>query len=186
MHAASFCHYMQMFPSLLLAVVLSISVSRAAHGQRITDGLIGSRVRLDTASGSLVTGTLMSIDADTIRLERSGAGAIVAVPRARVISFDVSAGREHGRGARRGALAGGAVGLVLIVASLRNDTATVNRQASDLRLAVPVGLGLVALGAGIGAASAPERWEPTGRVSARARLRLTPCPGECLAFRFRF
>jgi hypothetical protein len=175
-----------MVRSLLLAVALSISVPRVAHGQRITDALIGSRVRLDTASGSLVTGTLMSIDADTIRLANSGAGTMVAVPRARVISFDVSAGHERGRGARRGALAGGAVGLVVIAASLRNDTTTVNRQPSDLRLAVPVGLGLVALGAGIGAALAPERWAATSRVAARARLRLTPCLGECLAFRYRF
>jgi hypothetical protein len=177
---------MTMYRSLLLVVVFSITVSRVARSQRVTDPLIGSRVRLDTASGSRVLGTLVSIDADTLRLAGSGAGATIAVPRALVISFEVSAGRERGRGARRGAIAGGAVGLALIVASLRNDTVTVNRQSSDLHVAVPVAIGLVALGAGIGAAVAPERWESPGRVSARARLRLAACHGECLAFRYWF
>lgn len=56
-----------MRPALVLVALLSVSISRGAHGQRLTDALIGSAVRLDTEDGSLVTGTLVGVDADMAR-----------------------------------------------------------------------------------------------------------------------
>jgi molybdopterin-binding protein len=86
----------------------------AAGGQRLTERLIGSRVRIDTADGVLVTGTVVSVEADTVRLETGRASIALAVLRSRVISLEVSAGRDQARGAKRGALIGGGVGLAVM------------------------------------------------------------------------
>jgi hypothetical protein len=168
----------------LVITLFSAMVSRGAHGQRFTDALVGSRVRLDLAAGSLITGTVVGLEADTIRLMPSGVGTAVAVARTNVLSYELSAGRARARGARRGAIVGGALGLAVLVASLRSDTATINRRPSDLGVAVPLSVGLVALGAGIGAAAAPERWESPTRISLNERTRFIACPGQCVALQF--
>jgi hypothetical protein len=171
----------------VVAVALTVGAAPAAYGQRFPDALVGTRVRIETAAGSRVTGTVVSVDADTVRLvSNRTAGSPLALPRATVVSYEVSSGREVGRGARRGALVGGALGIAVIVASLRNDTMTVNRPSIDLRRSVPVSLGLVALGAGLGAALAPEQWESATRIAARARVRIGACPGRCVALGYRY
>jgi hypothetical protein len=170
--------------AFLVALTLSVSCPHRAPGQRVTEALVGSRVRLETTNGAQAIGTIVSVDADSIRLESNRQNSPISLPRADVLSYDVSAGRERGRGAKRGAIVGGGLGLALVVASLRNDTATVHRRDSDLRQSVPIAVGITALGAGIGAALAPERWEPGRRTAAR--IRLVSCPRQCVALRYRF
>ncbi len=110
--------------------MLSATISRGANVQRFTDALIASRVRLDTADGTLVTATRVSVDEDSIRLAPSSVGGTQSLPRAKVFSYEVSAGRERARGAKRAAIVGGALGLALDAGgSLR--PALANRQSSD-------------------------------------------------------
>ena len=170
--------------SYSLGLVVSIGLSQRLPAQRVTDALIGSRVRLEITSGAQVIGTIVALESDTIRV--ASRNAAVAVPRNSVMSYDVSLGRERGRGARRGALAGGALGFAVVVASLGRDTATVNRQPSDLRAAVPIGIGLLALGAAIGSALAPEQWDAARSVASAFRVRAGTCPEPCVAVRYRF
>lgn len=179
-----FCAVTAMRRPLCLAAGLMLCLPPAVHGQRLADALVGTRVRLDIAEGAMVIGTVVSLDADSVRIETSTAGQVRAILRSNVIGYEVSAGRDRRHGSKRGALIGGAAGLALLAASLRGDTATVNRQPSRLELVVPVAAGLTLLGAGIGAALAPERWESPARVTSR--LRLTPCSARCVALGFRF
>jgi hypothetical protein len=171
---------------IMFAVVLTVSAPQTMRGQRPGDATLGVRVRLETASGRRVTGTVVGVDADSIRVVTHSTAPGIAVPRATIIGYEVSVGREHARGAKRGALAGGALGLAVMAASLNRDTATVDRQPADLRRAVAFGASLVAAGAAIGATFAPERWESVGGVVARARMRASLCPGRCMALGYRF
>lgn len=175
---------MRMRCSLIVVMAVSLASVRGAHAQRMTEAVVGSRVRLDTTDGALLTGTVVSVDSDSVRVSTHSSGAVVALPLSRVLSYDVSRGRERGRGAKRGALAGGAVGLALVVSSLRGDTVDAKGRRDDRRLAVPIAIGLTALGAAIGAALAPERWEvPAWR---HARLSVVACRTQCLAIRYRW
>jgi hypothetical protein len=119
----------------LIVVLLTTCLPRSAHGQRPADALLGARVRLEMASGQLVTGTVVGVEADSVRLVSHATAPGVTVQRASIVAYEVSAGRERGRGAKRGALIGGVLGLGVLVASLSSDTATVNRQPSRLRRA---------------------------------------------------
>jgi hypothetical protein len=171
---------------VMVVVVLTIGVSRPTEGQRPSDAVLGARVRLETASGRLVTGTIVGVDADTIRLVSHASAPGIAVPRATIVGYEVSGGRERAWGAKRGALVGGALGLAVLTATLVRDTATVNRPPNDVGRAVAFSASLVAVGAALGAAFAPERWESARGLLARARVWGTPCPGRCVALRYRF
>jgi hypothetical protein len=165
-------------------VIVSCAIApAAAHGQRLTERGVGSRVRIDTADGALVTGTVVSVDADTARIASGHATSALAVTRSRIVSYEVSAGRERARGAKRGTLIGGGIGLAVIALSLRRDTTTVDRQASDLGIAIPAAAIVTLLGAGLGAALAPERWESPSGVTAG--LRFISCRGRCVGVGYR-
>ncbi len=169
-----------------LTAVLAVSLIAVcdADTQRLTDAVVGTRVRLDTTDGALVIGTIVSVDPDSVRVSTNAIGTILSLPLSRVVSYELSLGRNRARGAKRGAAVGGALGVALIVSTLRGDTVSVNRQRDDRHLAVPIAIGLTAVGAAIGAAIAPERWEPPARL--HSRLSVNTCRLQCLALRYRF
>jgi hypothetical protein len=88
------------------------------------------------------------------------------VPRASIVSYQPSLGRDHGRGfvrgAKVGALVGVGVGLALVIAGIIHDS-----RAGEVFIPASVVGGVLAvgttpggtlLGAGLGVLGGPERW----------------------------
>ena len=128
----------------------------------------GTRVRvLDRAGGTPFTGNVQRLTFDTLGVAVGGGAALVQLPTSRLVSLEISEGRERLRWAVKGAgiglLAGGLIG----AASMRDDTSAVG----DLGALAGFFAGGV-LGAGFGAVGgailAPERWR---RVSLSGLFR---------------
>ena len=127
----------------------------------------GSRVRVTTSAGAQRrwVGTLVQVDADSIRLTSAPDRKIVSLPTASVVRLERSVDRRTnaGGGAVIGALVGGGAGLLLGVLASSEETSWYEVGAGDVFAATAV---LAAAGGGIGAligaASHKERWEPVG------------------------
>ncbi len=120
-------------------------------------------VRLEMRDGKRITGMVAAFDADTILLDvaaRLARGDVpLAIPVATVRAYSVSGGRDRWRGARRGALVGSVLGLVLIGVALHADATTdADLIVSSTMLVVPAAVGIVVIGAGLGALAGPRRW----------------------------
>jgi len=149
----------------------------------------GARVRISVpgVGADRVVATLLRRSGDTLTLAAQGGGSF-QIPLHRISSLDVSAGKPRQRGAIRGALIGAPSGLILRAidnkerqycgsknCALQNDYVLVRKPASAGQLAASTLIG-AAMGAGIGALIAKERWTPVGgtpRLSIGAPLRGT-------------
>jgi hypothetical protein len=168
--------------ALCVAGIALASVAAPLRAQPSTPGALpprGARVRVETASGSHVVGTVRSIEGDTIRL-RVGrryetALPLLALSVADVRGYSVSLGRDRPRGARNGALVGGGLGLGLVAFAAYTDAhASGDAMIPGTLYAVPAALLLTGVGALLGVAAAPEGW------SAPVALQLAPGPDESL------
>ena len=130
-----------------------------AHGQADS----GSRVRItDVRSRQRVVGTLISADADSLRLTSSKDQSTLAVATRSVARLEKSRGQRPstGRGALIGALAGGGTGLLLgIAASTESDSWVEIGGAEVAAVTVIFGLAGAGIGALIGSASHHEQWD---------------------------
>jgi hypothetical protein len=149
----------------------------------------GARIRVESAAGTS-TGTLAGQDAASLTLQVKDLSDPLVVPRAHVMKLHVSEGRAKGKAA----LIGGAIGLgvagALVAAGARGagcDGGECLCSGSGCLAAVVIlGIPAAAMGAGVGALVAPERWReipmagaaalslPLGARSSRARLTLAP------------
>lgn len=147
------------------SILAQPSSSRPPAGQRV-------RVNLAGDSGSAV-GRVLGWDADTLMLEGAAfKGRVLPtpmrIPRASIVSYQQPVGRDYDRGfvrgARTGALAGAAVGLVLLFTMvMMNDDEPCTEfcippAAVGAVLGVGATLGGVLLGATFGTIAAPEVW----------------------------
>jgi len=142
-------------------------VAGRAHAQGVPGPAIGDRVRLEIAdSVRRVTGTVAAHRGDTITVETHGEFRLVNIGS--IERYELSVGRDRPRGARRGALVGGALGLALLVgAAIEDAHSTKDVLVPGVVLVAPLAVGITALGAGVGAIAAPERWETRWARSAR-------------------
>src|SRR5688572_21887553 len=121
----------------------------------------GSRIRVTSDRGSKV-GTLVSLEADSLRYTASDTSGVTALPLASVLKLERSVGKRSnaGRGATIGGVVGGGLGLGLgLIASFDDDQFY---EVGPEHVAV-VTLFLGAIGAGVGAligsASHRDSWE---------------------------
>jgi hypothetical protein len=156
---------------LIGAVVLGVlPIHLRAQSPSSPPLAIGERVRLEIAdSARRITGTVVARQGDTVAINPRGAATNILVAAKSIDRYEVSAGRERGRGARRGALVGGAlaIGLITVVAI---DAA--NHPQQDVMIpwqiaVLPPAVVITGLGAGVGAIVAPERWETRWTRTAR-------------------
>lgn len=151
--------------SLLYAVVLLACGRVPAAAQdgpsRDLRGLgvsAGSRVRVAAPAivpGPMV-GTVAALTADSLLLTR-GAGARLQIDTRQVQALSVSAGRDRWGWALRGA------GVGLLVGGVAGARLAADGDQSGLAAFIGFLAGMVVgtpLGAGVGAAAAPERWVP--------------------------
>jgi hypothetical protein len=142
----------------------------------------GQRVRIHLNAGRApIVGTVVGWTADTLVLgPLYGTAAYLdtlrRVPRASIVGYQPSMGRDHGRGfvqgAKVGAIVGGGVGLALVIAGILHDK---RRPCEDICvpasvvggvLGVGTTLGGIALGAALGALGGSERWGETQSVTS--------------------
>jgi hypothetical protein len=140
-------------------VALCVAVARpAVLGAQIERSTLPSGVRVrvrETSNPQPFTGSLWHVSGDTYAVRPSGTNTLLELPRSRIVSIDVSDGRDRlgwgMRGTGIGLLAGGVLGAV----SVGRDS-----QADLGALVGFIAGGILGAGAGalIGATSAPERW----------------------------
>jgi len=141
--------------TLLLPIATAL-LSGALQAQRLP--VAGDRVRVTAPAYTVAptVGTLANLASDSVRLN-SGQQA-VALPRGLVTELEVSRGHAYGRSAGRGFLIGAAIGGFIGAvagASCSGEFLCPGPAAG----AVGVGAMFGAVGALIGLAAAPERWE---------------------------
>lgn len=134
----------------------------------------GQRVRVHVGAGRApIEGTVVEWAADTLVIgplyaRQSYLDTLLRVPRASIIGYQPSLGRDHVRGFVRGAkvgvMIGGGVGLALVIAGIIHDK---QRPCVDVCipaavvggvLGVGTTLGGLVLGAALGALGGPEVW----------------------------
>src|SRR5262245_9301525 len=98
----------------LAAVALAVAAAQEATADELTLD-VGSRVRvLETGSQRRLTGRLVDVTEDRLLIETEKGKAPVAIPQSRVTSLQLSTGRNRGRGALYGSLAGLLIGGVVV------------------------------------------------------------------------
>ena len=144
--------------SCSLGVVLLIALVSDSSRAQVPDWVrIGGRIRVTLTEGPEpeYIGTLLSREADTVRLRVEDRGDEIAVPMTDIARFDVSQGRKNhtGSGALVGLGVGAMTGMVVGWAQAQDQDA-----AALLGGGLFGGLGL-GLGAIIGSRVLSERWE---------------------------
>jgi hypothetical protein len=157
---------------LLAAMLLAAATPPSLSAQRLTADRFpppDTRLRITSTSASgsrvVVTGTLRRISGDSA-LVAEERGSQRSVSMADIIRLEVSRGRSHGAGVRRGLRYGPLAGLVtgaaigaILGAEGKNEFGPAGRGEATL-LGAGIGLVLgVPLGALVGGALGVERWE---------------------------
>lgn len=138
----------------LAYAVCALPVGAQAVPKRVVD----TRLRIETHQGALWTGRVVGVGRDSVFLREDHQRAIVAIARHDVRRMEESAGVRRSRGAKRGALVGGVLGVALIAVAAQIDASHSNDGPGVRYVAVPGALGVTLLGTGLGAAFATERW----------------------------
>jgi hypothetical protein len=153
----------------MLVVVATLLLGTAHLIQSQTEP--GARVRVTTNNQKKMVGTLMSADADSVRLISSKNRRVVSVPTASIVRLEKSGGRRSnfGGGALIGGLVGGGVGLLLGVLASTDNSGWWEVGGEEIAAGTAV-LGLAGAGLGtiIGGVSHKDKWErlPTPGTSA--------------------
>ena len=125
----------------------------------------GTRVRLETPNSTLVTGVVAAYlgDSVSLRVDRSDVTETYAVSSLR--SYARSLGVDRWRGARRGALISGGIGLLATALVLREDLKPNDNIIPGTLVVAPAAILFTLLGTGVGALSAREQWSMVQRLS---------------------
>jgi hypothetical protein len=160
--------------SMLPAVaILLVGTTPCMQGQAEP----GTRIRVATnmPSHKRFVGSLISADADSVRLTSSKDGRVVAVANASIVRLEKSGGRHSnpGGGALIGGLIGGGLGLALGVLASTEDSGWYEVGGAEIAAGSAVlGLAGAGLGALMGAASHKEKWEPLPSPAAASTVYL--------------
>ena len=153
-------------------VVLCVAPFATALAQRLAAVTTGTRLRVVTCDGEVVTGEFGGLRGDTLdmainrRLTSTEDFAPEKVRVARAIALDqirtYAVFERYESRAGRGALVGSGLGLALIGVARATDLSYERKGGAatipTIALAVPAALVLVVVGAALGSASGPEQW----------------------------
>ena len=153
-------------------VVLWVAPFVTAQAQRLAAVTTGTRLRVVTCDGEIVTGEFGGLRGDTVdmAIERRVTSTTDFPPEkvrvARAIAIDrirtYAVFERYESRAGRGALVGSGLGLALIGVARATDLAYERKGGAAtiplIALAVPAALVLVVVGAALGSASGPEHW----------------------------
>ncbi|MCC7055669.1 MAG: hypothetical protein IT355_20525 [Gemmatimonadaceae bacterium] len=176
--------------ALLVAAALCTMALPARSDGQLLELQPGTKVRVTAPPllGGRYDAVVGTRTADTLWLVRSGSPTI-AVPLTALTSVEVSRGRSRSRGAVRGILWGGGIGLALgVLAAVSDDQYGSGscgsgayyggcQSVSRAEIVSGVTFGGVLWGAGIGALVGRERWE-TLQTAPRVGLRLDQAAGR--------
>jgi len=145
-------------------VVCCLTLPLALAGPLSGQADSGARVRVTTAQPKQrVVGTLVSLEADSLRITSAKDQQSVAFPTGSVVQLERSVGRrsQAGHGAVVGGVAVGGLGLLLaLVASSENDSWLEIGPGEVFTITAAFGAVGAGVGALIGSASHTDRWEP--------------------------
>jgi hypothetical protein len=164
-------HAFRVFVLLQLAFLLEVQALLAQVEA-------GSRVRVTTtpAKPGRRIGSLVSLDADTLRYSRWDTTSVIALPLASVTRLERSTGRRSNtvRGATIGGLIGAGFGLFLGIAASTDNSGWWEVGVDDVAVVTAIlGAGGAGAGALIGSLSKRDRWEPvplTPRLAGKPRV----------------
>jgi hypothetical protein len=161
----------------LFAVLFPLEVA-AAQGAELQLGT-KLKVRAPATVAGRITGTLIARSQDSITVTRANASPIPIALRD-ITELQVSRGKDHGLGARNGAIWGGGIGaaMALLAGTDASDCEGRNAGADCGDDAWALGVAYTAAGGAIigvvtGAIIGAERWD---RLAVPVALRLTPGP----------
>ncbi|HEU5170870.1 MAG TPA: hypothetical protein VFU46_10040 [Gemmatimonadales bacterium] len=133
----------------------------------------GARIRLATADGPTRIGRLVALDADSVRVVDS-AGTELAYARADLRRLETYVGRRSslGRGAARGAMIGGGVGLLIGILASTEEPTFVCEGGGCIAAGTAAGaLWGVVIGGVIGAATKHDQWERLNAAPMQPEVR---------------
>lgn len=170
---------------LVAAIAITVRVLPIG-AQSVPERVEDTRLRIETRQGSLWTGRVVRVGGDSIFLREDRQHGIMAIAQRDVRRIAESTGVRRARGAKRGAMVGGVLGIALIVAAARLDASFVENDGAATDLAVPVAVGVTLIGTGLGAASAAEGWKATQELKMGAGIGMTETRSIALNVRIPF
>lgn len=176
---------MRRLACVALALLLCPRVSAQEAAQE-DDLKVGARVRVELGKGKCVVGILSSLDPARLDVTDTK-GRVVGIARADVAKLQISAGRP--RHVVKGAIIGGAVGLVLGVLAARGIICAsdliappVCENTFDPSLVIVGVIASSAVGILVGAAFRSDRWKDAALPPQASEQQA----GVRIAFRVRF
>jgi hypothetical protein len=174
---------------VVFASLVAHPLSLSGQTNAVLKGLEGKKVRLtaavvendDRAGAIAVQGTVFEIRGDTMHVLQDG-GLATHLPLSGVRSLHVYGGRDHGRGAYRGAVAGAGFGLFMSLLSAPDcdddgygyDCRTDGSKPTFVEYAWSNAGSFAVLGAIFGVIRGTERWNP---VITPQRVTIAPAKG---------
>ena len=157
---------------LVILSLLAILAHDTLGAQALADLRIGVRLRVKTTGGAQIEGDMASLSADTLRLQVQTRGLSTAIPLDLVHSYAVSTGVSHAKGALRGFLISGSIGLAASVVAIISDRNTDEDViiGSSIYI-VPASVAFTAVGTTIGALIGKRRWQAAQLPAVRTRPR---------------
>jgi hypothetical protein len=142
------------------SAVLCFVTATLADAQPKNVLIPGSRVRVETPTSELVSGSIAMLRGDSVWLRLDDSRSTTAYRVSSLRSISQSLGVDRWRGARRGTYISGAIGLVTTALVLRDDLKSSDRTIPSTLFVAPAAILFTALGAGFGAVAVEERWSP--------------------------
>ena len=160
-----------MIPVLMLALA-AVFVASSLPAQGLEALPAGTIMRIQLESSTQVTGRLAWVRGDSLAIRRQSNGDEYRVAIPAIQSYSFRQPRSRGAGAKRGALVGGGIGLVLVATSVSVDLANRSRgNVPSIFYVTPFAVAAPLLGSGIGALTGRAPWSRrvllTGSASSR-------------------
>ena len=167
-----------------IVAMLAIAAPLAAQGDARADLLYPQhqrvRVVAPSISGKPIVARVAAVDSQSVVLVVTRQGSTLSVPLGAVQEMHASGGIDRGKGARRGAIVGLALGAYFFATSYAEVREGDYWGFGTLILGTISFVIPPAIGAGVGYAIAPERWDSravpalTAADPGRVALRFTP------------
>jgi hypothetical protein len=158
---------MRLHRHVAIAAALLTACAVAGQAAEPHDLVVGTRVRARLESGARVQGVLIAFDADGLRIATQEGKQPTLLPEGRFDTLQLSAGRNHAGGLLRGALFGAA----LAAAITFGDGSCSGSDIACTWVLAWISLYTVPLGALVGLAASPERWQDVPRAVPPLRRR---------------